>query len=62
MMKKNKKKYELEKVPLLVVYKQGKKLRHRISKDAQPYELYGYLKLLLNNAENNLYEGFDEDN
>ena len=56
------KKPELEKIPLLIVYKQGKKLKHKVSKDAQPYELYGYLKLLIDNAEYNLYDDFIEDN
>ncbi|MBI2047009.1 hypothetical protein HYT26_02500 [Candidatus Pacearchaeota archaeon] len=56
------KKPELEKIPLLIVYKQGKRLKHKVSRDAQPYELYGYLKLLIENAEVNLYDEFIEDN
>ena len=56
------KKPELEKIPLLIVYKQGKKLKHKVSKDAQPYELYGYLKLMIDNAEINLYDEYIEDN
>ena len=56
------KKPQLEKIPLLIVYKQGKNLKHKVSKDAQPYELYGYLKLLIDNAEYSLYDDFIEDN
>lgn len=50
-----------KKIPLLIVYKQGKILRHKVSKDTQPYELYGYLKLMIENAELNLYDEFIEN-
>ena len=58
----NIKKTQLEKIPLLIVYKQGKKLKYKVSKDAQPYELYGFLKLMIDNAEYNLYDEYLEDN
>jgi hypothetical protein len=70
-MKKQKMKESVvfEKVPLVVLYSQNGRIGVNISKNTNPYMLYGFLRLYLNVVEDQLYqdmyqkkESFDEDN
>ena len=57
MMKKQKEKQlNTEKVPLFVVYRENGKLRNKKTKDCNDLELFAYLKLVLNVAEERFYD------
>ena len=54
------KEIKLEKVPLLVVYKQDGNINLEYSDDTHMFEIYGYLKLYLKILEEELLESFEE--
>ena len=49
-MKKNQK-LHTETVPLFIIYRKDNKLYHKKLNNVSPYEIFGYLRLLLNNIE-----------
>lgn len=50
-----KNKLHTEKIPLFVLYRQDGKIQHQKMNGASEWEIYGYIKILLENVETNLY-------
>jgi len=45
----------LEKVPLFVMFKEGNKIKSKISEDSNMYEVYGYLKNYVEHLDEQLF-------
>ncbi len=51
---------KLEKIPLLLVYKEAGQIKTDVSTDVSDYELYGFLKLFIDRMGEELKDNIEE--